>query len=356
MTEFANQGQHIEVVGGFNGHTFGPRGQVGQRLFHLASCKPLPDDIGVWPKALAPLIKNLYVAAEQPLPRVEFTGALPAPPTGLDPMRAVVGLSGGKDSVCVAAMLMAEGYTVHGLHIKGLNRSFPKELPMAERLAGQLGISFDVLEVRLKGRAGDDLDNRFKNQFILTQQLDFAEAIGAGTLGQGNHAGDGFHNVAFGSWFTDARENYTAFQGAFKDGFQYRTGLLANVSFVYATLMRLRPDVVPILGSCIHPHRFAGARARATTAKWGIPVMEGRCGTCYKCCWEYMILGEIAPDLVQLHEGYVGYCLDRVRAAWHLFYQPQLRPNNRLETAQAIIDQQYTPTPQVLAWAAASKK
>jgi len=342
---FVGQKQTVSATG----FRFGEYGRVGKRLFELASCKPLPDEIGEWPSALVPLIRNLYMGQDRTLPALtSVRGGIKKTKAG-DKKLAVVAFTGGRDSVAVSCMLMHEGYDVHLLHFRGLNRSHYYEAGNCERIAEYVGVPLTIRKVKVKGSSGD-LSNRFRNQFILCQQLDFAQEIGASAVAQGNHQADHLGNITKWIWFADARENYAAFQKAFKGDIEYRTGMCVNSSMVYATIAKLRPDLLKYLGSCVHPHMYMDLRRKQTKEQWGVTLLPGRCGVCYKCCWEYLVLGEISK-LIKLDQDYSMHCLDVIREKWHYFYNEDLRPADRLSTAQAIIDEKYTPAPRIMKWA-----
>lgn len=343
--QYPNQTQTITPVN----FQWGVHSRWGRNLFHLASCVPPPQNPGKWPKGFKPLLRNLYKSRDVRLGVYDQGPAVPKHVIGKGgKMKAVVGFSSGKDSACVAAMLQHKGYDVHLLHLQGLNRSYPQELGMAQTLAKVLGMPLTIYQVRIRGKSPEDYDNRLKNQFIMTLQLDFAMKWGMGMIGQGNHAGDHLGNVQPTAWFTDARENYDAFCEAFPGSLNYFTGRLKNVSHVYATLANLRPDTLPFLGSCIHPYRFVTLRRAQTERDYGITPLAGRCGVCYKCCWEYLILSEICSGLYPWKPEYAERCLQRIMDAWELFYVAETKPADRHELVEAIIDQKYTPTPRLL--------
>ena len=342
-TGFEDQTQTITA----EGFRFGEYGRVGKRLFELASCKPLPAEIGKWTPLLSPLIGNLYEGQDREFPAMEEDVRIRPTKSGDDKL-VVVAFTGGRDSVAVTCMLVDEGYKIHLLHFAGLNRAHYREAGNCKRIAEYLGVPLEIRKVKVRGRSSD-LSNRLRNQFILCQQLDFAESIGAGAVAQGNHQADNLDNVTKWIWFADARENYEAFQAAFFGGIEYRTGLCVNPSMVYATIARLRPDLLVYLGSCVHPHMYMGLRRKQTKEKWGVEILPGRCGVCYKCCWEYLMLGEIS-DLVELDREYSLHCLDVIQEKWNFFYDESLRPVSRLETARAIIDRGYIPANTIMGW------
>ena len=344
-TKFENQTQTIGPVD----WRFGYYGNIGKRLFELASCKPLPDDIGTWPAAIVPLIKNLYAGQDRPLPKLEKKGTIRKTKAGKEKL-AVVGFTGGRDSVAITCMLMAEGYKVHLLHLSGLNRSHYYEKDNCRAIAEYMDVPLTIRHLKFRGTSGD-LSNRLRNQFIMCQQLDFAEEIGGTAITQGNHQADNLGNITNWIWFADAQENYQAYQKAFKGNIEFRTSLCVNPSMVYAKIKELRPDLLTKLGSCVHPHMYRNLRRKQTKTKYGIDLLPYRCGICYKCCWEYLIFCEMTDLYGKPDQKYAMHCLDVVREKWHYFYNEDLRPINRVETLKAIIDQKYVSTPTIIKWA-----
>ena len=47
-------------------------------------------------------------------------------------------------------------------------------------------------------------------------------------------------------------------------------------------------DLLPLTVSCISPYRFRDYWRKRTQKKYGIELLENRCGCCWKCCVEFM--------------------------------------------------------------------
>ena len=76
----------------------------------------------------------------------------------------------------------------------------------------------------------------------------------------------------------------------------------------------------------------------------GAQLLPGRCGVCYKCCWEYLAC---APAL---DKAYSLYCLDRIHASWASCYNTT-PPATRPGVLTVVLDGAYRADLQ--AWAKA---
>ena len=207
--------------------------------------------------------------------------------------KVMVGLSGGLDSVYCMRKLIEQGYEVTGVHIAGLNREYAKQEEQAARTsAAMAGARYMKFTVYPPKQAFPD--NPWKNQLILSIMLE-------------NGAKNGIYRYAIGSdWTTPLSEAVTGF--TITDSIEVNREYWAGVKqrFPQAELIFIPDNVkkydrllylydcgaLEAVSSCVAPNRFRASLHEKNETKYGIHLYPGRCGSCYKCAMEYILLVE----------------------------------------------------------------
>lgn len=225
--------------------------------------------------------------------------------------KVMIGFSGGLDSVYLMHKLKDNGYDVTAVHVNGLNKSSAKvEAEQAAKIAEGAGVRF--ICANFKAPAQVFPDNPFKNQLILSIMLD------AG-------AKRGIYRYALGSdWTTPLSEAVTGF--TITDSIEVNQEFWAGVKkhFPQAELMFINDNEkkyerlqylfkwhiysLQNISSCISPLRFREHLHEQNIKKYGVQLMRGRCGSCYKCAMEYILL--VHAGLIPKDEKYLAHC-------WH---------------------------------------
>lgn len=237
-----------------------------------------------------------------------FSFTLPCARNERDVMLA---LSGGLDSVYLMFELIERGKRVTAVHVAGLNKSSAKvEEEQARRLAKIAGAEF--VTARFSSPAQTFPDNPFKNQLIFSIMLDIGVPRG-------------ITQYAIGSdWTTPLSESVTGFtitdsaevNRAFLKGVQKRCPAVElifiddtvkkaqRLEYLYKDQRRALEQV----SSCISPLRFRQHLHLQNENKYGVRLMAGRCGSCYKCAMEYILLCE--RGCIPKDEPFYDHCFD----------------------------------------------
>ena len=238
--------------------------------------------------------------------------------------RVLIGLSGGLDSVYHAARLQEQGYEVVGVHIKGLNRNSSSfEYNSVKRIARLLGLQVHVVTFNTPRQ--EFADNPFKNQLVLSIMLDIGVSEGIYRYALGSDYCTPLSESTAGFTITDAAEvNQMYWQGVqehfpqaeliFIDG---DTKKAERLCYLWNKDRRL----VDAVSSCIAPMRYRRHLHQQNAVKYDISLLSDRCGSCYKCCMEYLLLvhtGQINGD-----KRYEAKCWD-VLATSPLSHRPEL--------------------------------
>ena len=60
--------------------------------------------------------------------------------------------------------------------------------------------------------------------------------------------------------------------------------------------------------SCLGPHRFRQWTHDKNESKYNIKLLKNRCGSCWKCAYEYIWLAD--HDLQEYNRDYYKHCID----------------------------------------------
>ena len=227
------------------------------------------------------------------------------------PKDILLALSGGLDSTYFLYNLKDSGYNVTAVHITGLNKSTAgTEAERARRIAQEAGVQFISVEFKAPKQAFPD--NPFKNQLVLAIMLDLGAERGITKYAVGSDWTTPLSEAAVGYTITDSVEvNREYWRGVQKYFPEAELLFIDNADKKYQRLQYLYKfhfTALNKVSSCICPTRFRKFRHGQNIAKYGVPLMDGRCGSCYKCSMEYILLVE--AGLVPKNKAYFQHCWD----------------------------------------------
>jgi len=273
----------------------------------------LPKQWTGLPEAVRPMLDVVYRVhggEYELLPPFAVSKVLTRTP---DPdKRIVVGFSGGKDSLATLLEARDKGYDVTAFHVAGINRGAPDERTYAARMARRCGIPLVVRSVKLGGRL-EYPENYVKNQFIVAAMVEWGSPQGIANYSLGDVSTDTLLTCQPRYNLTDSVELLTAMQEFFKSGypdFQYRW-FLRHVTDSYRILVQHAPNSIPFVKGCFALPWQKKVWREANERKYGVTLLPNRCGSCWKCCAEFIILEDMAH--LEGNDGFRQHCIDYLR-------------------------------------------
>lgn len=279
----------------------GPLARAWAALYSAAGGDPLPRVIRGAPAGAEKYLGLLYRGAALPslVAPVSCSGAVSG-------SRSLVLFSGGKDSTAAALRLRATSEVVL-LFVAGINPAYPMEIESAKAVASALGCRLAI--VRVRARRGAYTENPTKNQALLAIAADVAQLYGASTIAAGIMAADRASGLSFGCGYSDAIEMHSAAAEWMEQAVQGLRVVRASVQNDTDSLLEVADaGLLPLVGSCMATTRFRASLHQRNRAKYGIDLMPGRCGSCYKCASEYLHLA--LTGRVAINEGFARHCCD----------------------------------------------
>lgn len=198
-------------------------------------------------------------------------------------------VSGGKDSLAVVLYYIKKGYKVQLYTLAGINKGYPEEYRAAIKLADKLGLPIYVDEIKVCGKKYYT-EHPLKNQII-------AGCAVAYCLNNNLPV-----NIAFGD-YKEETEDKSNFRVNWSDNFNLweKFNTFINV-FVENASVQIpfnkesealevlfdNFDLVPLYQSCLMMVRDRESLRQKNQKKYNIKLLENRCGSCYKCCLEYI--------------------------------------------------------------------
>lgn len=221
----------------------------------------------------------------------------------------IVCTSGGKDSVATAKVLKEAGFNVILYHMHGINQAYYDEYTTIPKIAEYLGVPYYIEDVKLIG----------KHQYVEHPMKNMLIANGAITYCVQNKLPV---NIAFGNYSSSKLEDmeFEVCAGDSRDMWDIYERVIQNIipDFHIFTPLESIKDTYDILGddlfiyenciSCISPYRFRDYWKNRTEDKYGITLLDHRCGSCHKCCLEYMVL--VDNGTLEYNKEYYNHCFD----------------------------------------------
>lgn len=268
------------------------------------------DDNIVLFKEFKPLVDTFQKYSYISLPNLQYEKIKYEPLKDLpkDDKFMLVCISGGKDSVATAKYYIDNGYDVILYHMRGINRAYFDEYGAVKEVADYLGCKCYIEQIALKGNH-QYIEHPMKNILIANGAIQYClDRDLPVNIAFGNYSSSKLKDMEFDICAGDSRDMWDIYEKIIQNeipDFRINTPL-TDVSETYHILCQ---DMVLFSKcmSCISPSRFRVHWKHRTEEKYGVKLMDNRCGCCWKCCMEYMVLADAGTP----HNlAYYNHCFD----------------------------------------------
>lgn len=218
-------------------------------------------------------------------------------------------ISGGKDSLATALHYKQLGYNIILYTVKGINKGYPEEYKAALNLAQALNLPLYVDEIKISGKKYW-MEHPLKNQIIASIAIAYClENNLPPVISFGNYREDGNERSHWGVNWTDNYDlwiKYNQFITYFVD--------CAKVNIPFWSedeawpLLAANFELVPLYQSCLMTVRNRNQLKQHNEEKYKIKLFNNRCGSCRKCCLEYVYFCDIGK--FDYNKEYYKHCLE----------------------------------------------
>lgn len=288
-------------------------------IYEIFTKENFDKDIHV-PFGFEHLVEAIYNVHHQQRPNISTYKITDTNITLNNNNKIMLAFSGGLDSVYECLRLQELGYNVILMHFKNLNRNMPKETEFAEMFASYVNVPIIVVDVTQPKQFY--VDNAVKNQTILAYMIDYGIKHDIQNYSTGNNFADQpLTDGTIGQTITDSTEVFEYFFNGIRN-------YINNINFIgvednvtkYKELeyiLRKDPTILKYVYSCVNPHRFNNMLNQTNRKKYNVPLMDGRCGSCYKCCMEFILLSELGYYDKEQYKEYIEHCWDIIANSKH---------------------------------------
>lgn len=266
------------------------------RMFDIFMNKDLPQTVTI-PEQFKDCIEcvyNYYHAhnACKPLQTIN-TVKIPNQ-TVQENKNVIVGLSGGLDSCYLALKLKTQGYNVTTMHVNKLNTyAAINEDKMAKEYSEHAGIKYIAIDHK-RTKSNVYFENPLRNQLVMSFMLDYALENNITNIAIGSDWTEPLSECQLGLDVTDSKEVNETFWNGVKQTIQGMNLIFCEdnvkkvdrIKFILDTNKELFEDVY----SCVMANRFVQSFKKKNEEKYKIKLLKNRCGSCVKCCREFLYL------------------------------------------------------------------
>ncbi len=229
-----------------------------------------------------------------------------------DKKTVLVAFSGGKDSLATALWYKENGYKVYLYHLRGINKCYPKEYERVIELADKMKLPLIIERVSLGG-SHCYIEHPMKNMIIANMMLSYCISHKlTANIAFGNYSTSSLNTDPFAVCGADCKETWKAYIKVIRTilpKFNVLTPLESIEDSMNCLLAY--PEYIPLISSCIGTHRFTDYYRQQNERKYGIKLLPHRCGSCWKCAYEYIYLCD--RNVESYNEQYYNHCLDVLR-------------------------------------------
>lgn len=302
----------------------GPLVDTAGELFSWGSQWPLPDS-AILPQEWQGVLDVIGGYADI---KPRATGASDAiAPKDLAPRRAIVLFSGGKDGLAAALKLREGGLRPVLLHVRGINgAAYAHEYEAAKTVAEAVSMPFRSVDVALRGKSAH-VENPTKNLVLALIGATLAVEWKAGVVALGL-AGDDTTSTNVRCGLSDninvAAKGAAAIMAMVR-GLDVRPSVIEDETESLCVVSASARHALPVISSCMTGARFKGKLHKDNVQKFGAALMPGRCGSCYKCAFEQIVLAAIEGRM--LEPRWADHCVEKIRKGVQIIKGAEILPS-----------------------------
>lgn len=224
--------------------------------------------------------------------------------------------SGGKDSIAVAKSYIDNGCNVVLFYVTHINSSLSDEVEVAHEAANLLGARLVLADIRKSGYCSW-MEHPMKNMIIANMALQWAIQNKFTTrIAFGNYNTSVLEDNPFDRCAGDCMDMWFAYNDIIRNLIP-NFSIEARLENMTETLSIVAPnkELLEVSLSCLCRHSLRPYRHDWVLTKFGVNLPKRRCGSCYKCCVEYIYM--VDHDLTDFNADYYKYCINQLRRILH---------------------------------------
>ena len=206
----------------------------------------------------------------------------------------IVGMSGGLDSCYLALYLKTNGYDVTALHVNKLNTyAASNEDKMAKEFCEHANIKYVAIDHK-RNKPNVYYENPLRNQLVMGFMIDYALENNISNIAVGSDWTEPLSDCQLGLDVTDSKEVNETFWKGVKD-------IITNMNLIFIEdnvkkvdrikfIIDTNKDLFDDVYSCVMATRFVQSLKKKNEEKFGVKLLKNRCGSCVKCCREFLYL------------------------------------------------------------------
>lgn len=228
-----------------------------------------------------------------------------------DTNNIIICFSGGKDSIALTLKCLKKGYNVYLYTLKHINASLSDESKWANEVAEKLNVPIFIDDIKLKGH-NDWMEHPMKNMIIANGALNYGIKNNIGTrIWFGNYTTSYLEDIDFARCAGDCMDMWESYNEIITNiipGFHIE----CDLETMGETLEIITPqkDILDLSLSCLCRHSLRQYRWNWVKETFDIELPKNRCGSCYKCCVEYIYMAD--HNLIKFSKDYYKYCINQL--------------------------------------------
>lgn len=275
-------------------------------LFRATAGRPMRPAWRSVSPAMQEYLAHVYSGVGDPMAAPAVSPVAPVA-DAIDDRSMWVAFSGGKDGMAAALRARAEGWRPVLYHVRGINRSLPDEFDYATKAAEAAGMPIIVDRVAISGEANGFVEMPTKNQVITSMMAARMAEYGGANYTLGILGEDTPDKCRANINWSDTTTSNVLWAKHLAELLPGITGHILIHSQMEALAIVASHGLLDFVHGCMSPLRFRGKLRAENVRKYGDAILPGRCGSCFKCWSEYIML--VSLGVVVKNEAFYDHAI-----------------------------------------------